>query len=144
MGSLHRIKDYTFYVKGRIGWQGLRSSDFLDQGDFYCVTGTDLINGSIDWSNCYFVSQERYSQDKYIQLQEKDLLITKDGTIGKIALIDKLPLYSTLNSGLFVTRPLKKKYDNKFMYWVLNSSSFRNYIDLTKGGSTIQHLYQCF
>lgn len=28
------------------------------------------------------------------------------------------------------------------MYWVLNSSTFRKYIDLTKGGSTIQHLYQ--
>lgn len=103
--EVHRIKDYT-YVKGRIGWQGLRNSDFLDQGEFYCVTGTDLINGSIDWSNCYFVSQERYNQDKYIQLKEKDLLITKDGTIGKIALIDKLPLCATLNSGLFVTRPL--------------------------------------
>ena len=136
-----RIKDYT-YVKGRIGWQGLRSSDFLDEGDFYCVTGTDLVNGSINWSNCYFVSEDRYEQDKYIQLRNQDLLITKDGTIGKIALINYLPLKTTLNSGLFVTRPKTKKYTNEFMYWVLNSSSFRNYIDLTKGGSTIQHLYQ--
>jgi type I restriction enzyme S subunit len=136
-----RIKDYT-YVKGRIGWQGLRSSDFLDEGDSYCVTGTDLVNGSINWSNCYFVSEDRYEQDKYIQLRNQDLLITKDGTIGKIALINYLPLKTTLNSGLFVTRPKTKKYTNEFMYWVLNSSSFRNYIDLTKGGSTIQHLYQ--
>jgi type I restriction enzyme S subunit len=139
--EIRRIKDYT-YVKGRIGWQGLRSSDFLDQGEFYCVTGTDLVNGSIDWSHCYFVSQDRYEQDKYIQLKIRDLLITKDGTIGKIALIHELPLKATLNSGLFVTRPLKAKYSNEFMYWVLNSSAFRNYIDLTKGGSTIQHLYQ--
>jgi type I restriction enzyme S subunit len=139
--EIHRIKDYT-YVKGRIGWQGLRSSDFLDQGEFYCVTGTDLVNGSIDWSNCYFVSQDRYEQDKYIQLKMRDLLITKDGTIGKIAVIHELPLRGTLNSGLFVTRPLRKKYLNDFMYWVLNSSLFKNYIDLTKGGSTVQHLYQ--
>jgi len=139
--EIYRIKDHT-YVKGRIGWQGLRSSDFLDEGEFYCVTGTDLVNGSIDWSYCYFVSQDRYDQDKYIQLKTQDLLITKDGTIGKIALLNELPLKATLNSGLFVTRPLKTKYKNEFMYWVLNSSSFRNYIDLTKGGSTVQHLYQ--
>ncbi|WP_373539688.1 restriction endonuclease subunit S [Chamaesiphon sp.] len=136
-----RIKDYT-YVKGRIGWQGLRSADFLDRGEFYCITGTDLLNGSINWLNCYFVSQERYEQDKYIKLKEQDLLITKDGTIGKIALVQDLPLKTTLNSGVFVTRPKKDKYTNKFMYWLLNSSSFKDYIELTKGGSTIQHLYQ--
>ncbi|MBD2107453.1 restriction endonuclease subunit S [Nodosilinea sp. FACHB-13] len=138
---IYRIKDFT-YVKGRIGWQGLRSSDFLDTGDHYCVTGTDLINGLVNWSDCYFVSKARYEQDKYIQLNIGDLLITKDGTIGKTALVDVLPRKATLNSGLFVTRPLKGKYLNIFLYWVLNSSVFRNYIDLTKGGSTIQHLYQ--
>jgi type I restriction enzyme S subunit len=139
--EIHRIKDFT-YVKGRIGWQGLRSSDFLDTGDYYCVTGTDLIDGLINWSDCYFVSKARYEQDKYIQLKVGDLLITKDGTIGKTALVDALPKEATLNSGLFVTRPLKDKYLNVFLYWILNSSVFRNYIDLTKGGSTIQHLYQ--
>lgn len=139
--EIHRIKDFT-YVKGRIGWQGLRSSDFLDTGDYYCVTGTDLVDGLINWSDCYFVSKSRYEQDKYIQLKVGDLLITKDGTIGKTALVDALPKEATLNSGLFVTRPLKDKYLNVFLYWVLHSSVFRNYIDLTKGGSTIQHLYQ--
>jgi len=139
--KIHRIKDHT-YVKGRIGWQGLRSSDFLDKGDYYCVTGTDFINGTVNWSTCYYVSQDRYSQDKFIQLKSNDLLITKDGSIGKIALIDELPLPATLNSGLFVTRPLRDKYVNKFMYWVLKSSLFLHFIDLTKGGSTVQHLYQ--
>ena len=139
--QIYRIKDHT-YVKGRIGWQGLRNSDFLYEGDFYCVTGTDLKNGIIDWSNCYYVSEKRYEQDKFIQLKVNDLLITKDGTIGKVALVYELPKKSTLNSGVFITRPLQNKYNNKYMYWVLCSSMFRNYIDLTKGGSTIQHLYQ--
>lgn len=88
------------------------------------------------------MSRERFDQDKFIQLKESDLLITKDGTIGKIAFVDKLPLKTTLNSGIFVTRPLGNRYINKFMYWILNSSLFKDFIDLTKGGSTIQHLYQ--
>lgn len=139
--DIYRIKDHT-YVKGRIGWQGLRNSDFLYEGDFCCVTGTDLKNGVVDWSNCYYVPENRYEQDKLIQLKLNDLLITKDGTIGKVALVNELPKKSTLNSGVFVTRPFRGIYTNEYMYWVLCSSLFRNYIDLTKGGSTIQHLYQ--
>lgn len=139
--DINRIKDHT-YVKGRIGWQGLRNSDFLHEGDFYCVTGTDLKNGVIDWSNCYYIPENRYEQDKFIQLKVNDLLITKDGTIGKVALVYELPKKSTLNSGVFVTRPFRCIYTNEYMYWVLCSSIFRDYIDLNKGGSTIQHLYQ--
>jgi len=139
--DIYRIKDHT-YVKGRIGWQGLRNSDFLYDGDFYCVTGTDLKNGVVDWSNCYYVPENRYEQDKFIQLKVNDLLITKDGTIGKVALVYELPKKSTLNSGVFVTRPFRGTYTNEYMHWILCSSMFRNYIDLTKGGSTIHHLYQ--
>lgn len=32
---------YFSYMKGRIGWQGLKSEDFIDEGP-YCVTGTDF------------------------------------------------------------------------------------------------------
>ncbi|MDX8129567.1 restriction endonuclease subunit S [Methylomonas sp. OY6] len=139
--DLKRIKDTT-YVKGRIGWQGLRNEDFLDSGSYYCVTGTDLKQGEIDWSNCYYVDQERYKQDTNIQLKIDDILITKDGTIGKVAIVKDIPLPATLNSGVFVTRSLKNSYVTKFMYWVLHSFQFTAFIDLTKGGSTIQHLYQ--
>lgn len=139
--EIKRIKDTT-YVKGRIGWQGLRNEDFLATGDYFCVTGTDLRNGAIDWTNCYFVDQNRFYQDPYIQLRINDILITKDGTIGKVAVVENLPLPATLNSGVFVTRPIKFFYLTNFIYWIYNSSQFTAYIDLTKGGSTIQHLYQ--
>ena len=57
-----RVKDYT-YLKARIGWQGLRSDEFIENTDWYCVTGTDFSNGSIDWVNCYCVEKERFDQD---------------------------------------------------------------------------------
>ena len=38
----YRIK-YNTFLKGRIGWQGLNSSDFLDEG--YClIDGKDFLN----------------------------------------------------------------------------------------------------
>lgn len=132
---------YSTYVKGRIGWQGLRSDEFVDEGCF-CVTGTDFKEGKIAWETCYRVSDGRYEEDPYIQLKEGDLLITKDGTIGKVALVKGLSGRATLNSGVFLTRPLMGEYLTDFMYWVLSSDVFQRYFDLTKSGSTIQHLYQ--
>lgn len=138
---IKKIK-HTTYVKGRIGWKGLKSDEFEELSDSYVVTGTDFNDGEVDWSTCYQVSQERYDEDPFIQLQENDLLITKDGTIGKIALVKNLPKIATLNSGIFVTRPLNQFYHTEFMYWILYSEVFKSFYDYNKSGSTIQHLYQ--
>lgn len=99
--SLCRLKFYS-YMKGRIGWQGLKSEDFIDKGP-YCVTGTDFINGKINWDTCYHVSEERYEMDSNIQLKVGDLLVTKDGTIGKLAKVTELPDKACLNSHLLIS-----------------------------------------
>ncbi|WP_434579218.1 restriction endonuclease subunit S [Thermoanaerobacterium thermosaccharolyticum] len=138
--KITKIK-YTTYVKGRIGWQGLRADEFIDEGP-YLVTGTDFVNGKIFWENCYHISDDRYNEAPEIHLKEGDLLITKDGTIGKTAIVKNKPEKATLNSGIFVTRPLNQIYITKYMYWLLNSSIFNRYIDYVKTGSTINHLYQ--
>jgi type I restriction enzyme S subunit len=138
--KINKIKN-TSYVKGRIGWQGLTSEEYSDKGA-YLVTGTDFKEGKINWESCHHVSLERYKEDPYIHLKENDLLITKDGTIGKIALIDKIPDKATLNSGIFLVRPLNKEYQTRFMYWILNSLIFERFFDYIKTGATISHLYQ--
>ncbi|WP_270993403.1 restriction endonuclease subunit S [Listeria seeligeri] len=138
--EIAKIK-YTTYVKGRIGWQGLRSDEFIDDGP-YLVTGTNFKNGIVDWQDCYHISEDRYNEAVPIQLKEDDLLITKDGTIGKLALVKEMPGKTILNSGIFVTRPLANKYINNYLYWNLNSASFSQYIRTMETGSTIKHLYQ--
>jgi type I restriction enzyme S subunit len=139
--EVKRIK-HTTYIKGRIGWQGMRSDEFLELSDSYVVTGTDFENGRIKWETCYQVPIERYDEDPFIQLKDGDLLITKDGTIGKVAVVENLPKIATLNSGVFLTRPIFDSYVPKFMYWILFSDVFKTFYDFNKSGSTIQHLYQ--
>jgi len=138
--EVNKIKN-TSYVKGRIGWQGLSSEEYQDEGAFL-VTGTNFKEGKINWESCHHVAWERYKEDPYIHLKENDLLITKDGTIGKIALVEKLPDKTTLNSGVFVVRPLNNKYESKYLYWILNSLIFKRFFDYIKTGATILHLYQ--
>jgi type I restriction enzyme S subunit len=132
----------TATLKARIGWQGLTTAEYLDSGDYYLVTGTEFKNGYIDWSNCHYVDESRYKQDKYIQLKEHDVLVTKDGTIGKVALITDLPSPATLNSGVFVIRPVEDAFHPEFFYYLLCSTVFAEFLSQLSAGSTINHLYQ--
>lgn len=83
-----------------------------------------------------------YERDPHIQLREGDVLLTKDGTIGKVAIAHDLPGPSTLNSGVFVIRSLGDTFDPRFMYWVLSSQVLGQFIEYRSAGSTIRHLYQ--
>jgi len=130
------------YVKGRIGWKGLKSEDFLDEGP-YLVTGTDFNkDGTINWANIYHVSNERYDEDPFIQLKDNDVLITKDGTIGKVVYVGNLLGKTCLNSGIFLTRPTNGQYISRYFFWVLNSNVFKVFVYFNSNGATIQHLYQ--
>lgn len=130
------------YIKARIGWQGLTTAEYLETGNYYLVTGTDIKNGYINFSDCVFVSQNRYSQDVHIQLRLDDVLISKDGTIGKVAYINNLPLPATLNSGVFLIRVDNNVLTQKYFYYLLQSTLFKSFINQTSAGSTITHLYQ--
>ncbi|MBE6509428.1 MAG: restriction endonuclease subunit S [Methanobrevibacter sp.] len=136
----NKIKNMS-YVKGRIGWHGLTSEEYADEGA-YLVTGTDFAEGTIDWNHCNHINYERYKQDPNIHLKEGDLLITKDGTIGKLALVKNIPDKATLNSGIFLVRPLIDNYTNDYLYWILSSDIFIRFFDYIKTGATIAHLYQ--
>jgi type I restriction enzyme, S subunit len=133
---------HNTYVKGRIGWKGLKSDDFIDEGP-YLITGTDFqSDGSINWEKMYHVDQKRYDEDPFIQLKDNDVLITKDGTIGKVVYVGNLRGETCLNSGIFLTRPTNEEYISKYFFWVLKSNVFKIFVDYNSDGSTIQHLYQ--
>ena len=66
-----KIKE-TSTLKGRIGWQGLTTKEYLKEGDYFLITGTDFKNGRIDWENCHFVDQDRFDQDTKIQIKKNE------------------------------------------------------------------------
>lgn len=134
---------YTSWLKGRIGWQGLTSNEYIEKGP-YLITGTDFKNGIIDWKSCVHISKERFIEDTDIHIKENDLLITKDGTVGKVALAKNCPKEVSLNSGVLLIRNTKKyKYNEKYLYYILLSKQFSRWYQLSQtGNSTIKHLYQ--
>lgn len=129
-------------LKARIGWQGLKTAEYLQTGDYLLVTGTEFHGDGVDWDSCFYVDQHRYAQDKHIQLKTGDVLVTKDGTIGKTAYIRSLPMPATLNSGVFLIRPIESRFESNFFYYVMRSSIFLRFLKRLSAGSTINHLYQ--
>lgn len=132
------------YIKARIGWQALTKSEYLESGDYYLITGTDIDESShtINLKRCFYVSKERYEMDDKIQVREGDIIVTKDGTIGKVAMVTGLDRPATLNSHLFVLRDLSGKVDNYFLLTVLNSHIFDSFVESTKTGSTLTGMPQ--
>lgn len=129
-------------IKARIGWQGLKKTEYQSSGEYVLVTGTDFLNGRIDWKSCVYVSKKRYEQDNNIQIVKHDILITKDGTIGKVAFLDDVPCLGTLNSGIFVVRSHSLELDQCYLSKIFESFIFDAFLESLVAGSTINHLYQ--
>ncbi len=132
---------YVATLNGRIGWQGLTSSEYCDDGA-YLITGINFDNGQIDWSTCVHVPMERWAEAPQIQIQNGDLLITKDGTVGKVAIVSNMPSETSLNSGVLLIRTVDSCY-KKYLFWILQSEIFWKWFNtINAGNSTIIHLYQ--
>lgn len=128
-------------VHARIGWQALTRDEHMKTGEYMLVTGTDFIDGKINYNTCVYVTRERYEMDPHIILRENDILITKDGSIGKVAIIHNLSKPATLNSGVFVVRP-KDIFNKEYISGVFRGPLFEKFIELSKTGATIKHLNQ--
>ena len=130
-------------MHARIGWQNLRTSEFLDAGDYMLITGTDFEEGKVNYSTCHYVEKERYDQDKNIQIKNGNILITKDGTLGKVAYVEGLSLPATLNAGVFnVEVKDENETDSKYLFQFLKAPFLMDYVSKKATGGTIKHLNQ--
>ena len=149
MCKLHRIF-YTQRHPGKVPgavhlayWQRLTKAEYMSKGDYLLITGTDFTEThEIDYSTCVYVTEERYKQDSKIQLKNGDILITKDGTLGKVAQVKGLEMPATLNGGVFVVRCKDGSLENRFILHYLLSNHFQSVVEQQKTGSTISHLTQ--
>lgn len=131
------------YIKGRIGWKGLKKSEYLSKSNYRIINAEAISDGKVNWSKTGYITKERYEESPEIMLQNDDILISKDGTIGKIGYIKKLEQKTTVASGIFVIRNNNFEIlDTKFIYHFLSSKYFKNFIQTRTEGSVIPHLYQ--
>jgi type I restriction enzyme S subunit len=140
-----RLLEEVSSLKGRIGWQGLKQSEFTaNENEPFLITGMNFKDGAIRWNEVYHIPEERYEMAKDIQLMTSDVLMTKDGTIGKALYIDEIPPpgKASLNSHLLLFRPIQGSYYPKYLYYQLSSKRFKDFVELSKSGTTFFGLSQ--
>src|SRR5205814_1735386 len=97
------------------------SPAIADNGYPY-VTVRDINNDNdtIDFSNCKFIAASDFQQllKNGCRPNKGDVLFSKDGTVGKVALIDYNKDFVVLSS-LAIVRPDCSRIDPAFLKWVL-------------------------
>lgn len=133
--SYTRLKRHAS-MKGRLGWQGLKSDEYLDEGP-HVVSSAHFSGYRIRWEDCPRVSRERYQRDANIQLRHGDVLLMKDGAaLGKLAQVRQLPGPACVNSHLLLLRPLIPSHSRRFLFYLLDSKVFQEYMQVNGKGST--------
>jgi type I restriction enzyme S subunit len=141
MGSwpTSRLGDHAD-IRARIGWRGLSAREYTDEGPLL-VAGQHLDGGRVSWASCDHISWWRYDESPEIALRSGDVVLSKDGTIGRVARVDSLPSPATLNGTMMLVRA-GETLDHRYLFHVLRGPRFQRLVADRVSGSSIPHLFQ--
>ncbi|SFK10607.1 type I restriction enzyme, S subunit [Desulfomicrobium apsheronum] len=128
-------------IKARIGWKGLHASEYQHEG--YIFLATPNIKGpEIDFNDVNFISQRRYFESPELMLEDKDVLLVKDGsTLGISNLVRNLPGPATVNGSIAVIRCADRLVP-AFLHQLTKAAAFQKLIHDKKSGLGVPHLFQ--
>jgi type I restriction enzyme S subunit len=97
-------------------------------------------SGKIDFKNSKRISNESYNElvKNGCKPEKGDLLYSKDGTVGKLALVNDDGDFVVLSS-LAILRPTKE-LDQKYLYYAMQSPEFSNHALRSKTGAAIKRV----
>lgn len=85
---------YTTWIRARLGWKGLKASEYVDNG-YPFLSAFNIVNNKLSWDALNYINKQRYDESPEIKLSIGDILLVKDGAgIGKCARIDNMPFGS--------------------------------------------------
>ena len=126
-------------------WEQCKLSDVADVRDgthdspkfyndgFPLVTSKNLKGGSIDFSDCSFISEQDFNEiNKRSKVDPGDILFGMIGTIGNPAIVEHTG-FAIKNVALIKEGNI---INNRFIYHLLSSEVFENYIARENAGGT--------
>lgn len=112
----------------------------LNTGYPYITVSDVSWGGVIDFKSCKFISTNSYKElvKSGCKPQKGDVLFSKDGTVGKVALVRSDKEFVVLSS-LAILRPTED-IDSTFLFWVLQSPDFLEYAIGSKTGAALKRV----
>lgn len=136
-----------------VGWDVADLADYLafisygftnpmpdaENGPFM-ITAKDVSDLRVQYDSARKTSIQAYNELLTEKSRPKlnDILLTKDGTLGRVALVEKANM--CINQSVAVLRP-NDKIIPKFLLYLLASPPYQREILDKAGGSTIKHIY---
>ena len=110
-----------------------------DEGP-YMVTAADINAGRIQYDTCRRTTRDAFDRLLTQKSRPKvcDVLLTKDGTLGRIAVVDRPDV--CINQSVAVLRPADTRH-SQFIAAMLSAPMWQQRMLSDAGGSTIKHIY---
>ncbi len=124
-------------VTTRIG-DGLHGTPvYDDNGSYYFINGSNLLNGKVVINeNTKRVSSEQYEKHKK-ELSDRTVLLGINGTIGNVALYQNEKCILGKSAAYL---NVKEDFDKLFLKYVLLNPHFQNFIQVNATGTTIKNV----
>jgi type I restriction enzyme S subunit len=110
-----------------------------DDGPFM-VTAKDVHDGLIDYSTARHTSWEAYRNAITDKSRPRvgDVLLTKDGSIGRVAVCDRSDI--CINQSVALIQP-NDKIHSRFLKFLLEAAHYQSRMEGDSDGTTIKHIY---
>ncbi|EHP6148679.1 restriction endonuclease subunit S [Escherichia coli] len=155
-----RKKQYNYYrdqllsfKEGEVEWKALgticqigdgnhsskypKANEMIEQGIPF-IRGTNMVNGTICNQDMKYISKEKHNELKKGHLKAFDVLIANRGEVGKVAYVPEGYSGSNLNSQLAWLRANPEIIINRYLFFILCSSTIQN--KLSGEGGALQQL----
>ena len=105
----------------------------------YLITAKNVIGGAIDYDNARFTTEEAFRDELTEKSKPKigDVLLTKDGTLGRLAVVDREGI--CVNQSVAVLRT-NSHLSPDYLKWQL-SATISEENEAEAGGTTVKHIY---
>lgn len=116
-------------------WMMPATPKFISQQGIPYITGKNIRQGKIDYSNVKYITEEDFNQiSKNRELKIDDVLISMIGTIGEIGIIRENRKFYGQN--LYVLRLDKKQIMNMYFYYYFSQDIVKNSLISKKNNSS--------
>ena len=109
---------------------------YANDGEYAFVNGNNLLNGKIilknDTKRVNFEEYEKYKKP----LNNRTILVSINGTLGNVGTYDGEKIILGKSASFF---NVKEDIDKDFMYYVVASSKFKQYMERNATGTTIKN-----
>lgn len=132
--NVTRKKIRYFLAQAIVLGKSISPSDYGDNGDYFYISMANIKNWKFEYEDTRLVVKEYSDKNQNKAVAKNDILMARsgEGTIGKVALIDKEDLQGIFAD--FTMRIRLQNYNPLFAYYYFRTDYFQYLIEINKKG----------